>query len=103
VAKQALKWKAGLEAKVKYLQSQPSQLSREKRKSLRSSRSSSKQIYLNESEADESNSLGDSTDDVHTRRSRRHRRPNERSDNDFKVDIPEFEGQLDMDLFLDWL
>jgi len=40
---------------------------------------------------------------VYTRRSRRHHRFHERSYNDFKVDIPEFEGQLDPDLFLDWL
>jgi len=51
----------------------------------------------------ESNSLGDSNDDVYTKRSSRHRRPQERSYNDFKVDIPEFEGQLDQNTVLDWL
>ena len=57
----------------------------------------------NASDDEESNFLGDSDEDVYTRRSRRHHRPHNRSYNDFKVDIPEFEGQLDPDVFLDWL
>ena len=102
VAEQALREKAELEAQVKYLRTQLGQLMQEKQSNLRSSRSTSKQL---ESEAsdDESNSLGDSEGDVYARRSRRHPRPQDRSYNDFKVDIPEFEGQLDPDLFLDWL
>jgi len=47
--------------------------------------------------------VDDSSDDVYARRTRRHRRPQERSYNDFKVHIPEFEAQLDPNLFLDWL
>jgi len=70
---------------------------------MRSSRSASKQADSDDSEEEESNSLGDSDDDVYARRSRRHHRPHDRSYNDFKVDIPEFEGQLDPDLFWDWL
>jgi len=58
---------------------------------------------LDESAKEDSNSLRDSSDDVYTRRSRRHHRPHERSYINFKVDILEFEDQLDPDLFLDWL
>ena len=51
---------------------------------------------------DESNSLGDSKEDAYARRSRRHHRPQDQSYNDFKVDILEFKGELDPDIFLDW-
>ena len=101
VAEQALREKAELEAQVKYLRTQLGQLMQEKRGNLRSSRSASKQVDSDASE-DESNSLCDSEEDEYVRR-RRHPRPQDRSFNDFKVDIPEFEGQLDPDLFLDWL
>ena len=74
----------------------------EKKKNLQSSRSASKQDS-DDSEEEESNSLGDFDEDVCARRSRRHNRPHHRSYNDFKVDITVFEGQLDPDLFLDWL
>jgi len=47
--------------------------------------------------------MEDSSYDLYARKPRRHGRPQERSYNDFKVDNPEFEGQLDLDLFLDWL
>jgi len=75
----------------------------QKRRDLRSFRSASKQANSNDSEEEESNSLGDSREDVYARRSRRHHRPHDWSYNDFKVDILKFEGQLDPDLFLDWL
>ena len=52
---------------------------------------------------EESNSLGDFDENVYAKRSRMQHRPHGRSYNDFKVDIPEFEGQLDPDVFLDWL
>jgi len=71
----------------------------EKPGTLRSSRSTSKQVDSD----DKSNSVGDFKEDVYTRRSRRHHRPQDRSYNDFRVDIPEFEGQLDPDILLDWL
>ena len=73
----------------------------EKPRSFRSSRSSSKQEDSHHS--GRSNPIEDSSDDVYERRSRRYCRPHERSYIDFKVDIPEFEGQLDLDLFLGWL
>ena len=66
---------------------------------MRSSRSASKQANSDNSEEEERNSLGDSDDDVHARRLRRHRWSQERSYNDFRVDILEFEGQLDPGLF----
>ena len=70
---------------------------------MRSSRSASKQADSDDSEEEESNSLSDCGEDVYARRSRMHHRPHNQSCNDFKVDIPEFEGQLDPDLFFDWL
>jgi len=103
VAKQALIEKAKLEAQVKYLRSSLGQMMQEKRRSLRSSRSTSNQVDSDASDDEESNSLGDSDQDVYARRSRRQHRPHDQSYNDFKVDIPEFKGQLDPDVFLDWL
>jgi len=103
VVEQALREKAELEAQVEYLQSQLGEMLQEKGRNLRSSRSASKQADSNDSEEEESNSRGDSGEDVYATRSRRHHRPHDRSCSDFKVDIPEFEGQLDSDLFLDWL
>jgi len=100
VAKQALREKAELEAEVKYLRTQLGQLIQERRGNLKSSRSTSKQMESDASN-DESNSIGDFEEDVYARRSRRHPRPQDRSHSDFKVDIPEFEGQLDPDMFLD--
>jgi len=67
---------------------------------LRSSRSSTKQEDSDEFEGEESNPVGESSEDEYVRRQRR---PEERSYHDFKVDIPEFEGQLDPGLSLDWL
>jgi len=86
VVEQALREKVELEARVKYLQSQVGQLLQEKRRNLIGSRSASNQDS-DDPEEEESNALGDSDEDVHTRRSRRHHRPHHRSYNDFKVDI----------------
>jgi len=102
VAEQALREKAELEAQMKYLRSQLGQMMQERRGTLRSPRSTSKQVDSDASD-DESNSLGDSEEDAYTKRSRGHHRPQDRCYNDFKVDIPEFKGQLDPDIFLDWL
>ena len=57
---------------------------------------------MDDSKEEESNSFGDSSEDVYARRSRSHHRPHDRSYNNFKVDIPEFEASLDPDLLLDW-
>ena len=102
VAEQALREKVELEAQVKYLRSQLGQMMQEGRGTLRSSTSTSKQVDSDASN-DESNSLGDSEEDAYVMRSRRHHRPQDRTYNDFKVDIPDFQGQLDLNLFLDWL
>jgi len=95
VAEQALKEKAELEAKVKYLRTQLGQLLHEKRRNLRISRSSRK--------SKRRNLVGDSNDAEYERCSRKHHRPRERRYNNFKIDILEFDGQLDLDLFLYWL
>ena len=102
VAEQALRDNAELEAQVKYLRTQLGQLMRERQGNLRSSRSTSKPT---ESEAsdDEDNRFGDDEENVYARRPRRPPPLQDRSHHDFKVDIPEFEGQLDPDIFLDWL
>ena len=73
----------------------------EKKRGLWSSKSSSKHRGSDDSEG--SNPMSDSSEDEFEQRSRRHQRPRERGYGDFKVDIPEFEGQLDPDIFLDWL
>ena len=70
---------------------------------MRGSRRAGKQDSNDTEEEEEGNSLGDFGEDVYARRSRRHHRPYDRHYNNFKVDIPEFKGQLDLDLFLDWL
>jgi len=96
VAEQALREKAKLEA-----QSRLGQMLHEKRRNLRSCRTISKQVDSDNSVWEESNSLDDSSEDVCARRLRRHCRPHHWTYNDFKVDIPEFEGQLDSNL--DWI
>ena len=74
----------------------------ERQENLRSSRSTSKPL---ESEAsdDDGNPFGEYEEDVYARRPRKHPRPQDRSHHDFRLDIPDFEGQLDPDIFLDWL
>jgi len=54
------------------------------------------------SEEEASNALSFSEDDVPFERTRRRPRPTFNS-NDFKVEIPEFEGKLDPDEILEWL
>ena len=103
VSEQVLRENAELQAQVKYLQSQLGKMMQEKRKNLQSPRSSSKHNLGDSEEEEESNSLEDSEEDAYVRRPKRHQRPQDRSYNDFKVDIPNFEGQLDPDVFLDWL
>jgi len=98
VANQALKEKVEPEAQVKYLQSQLGQLLREKQRNLRNSRSSSKHEDSDDSKG--SNPMGDSSEEDTIRRPQGKRKSNF---GDFKVNIPESEGQLDSDHFLDWL
>jgi len=63
VVELALKEKAELEIRVKCVQSQLGQLIQERRRNLRSSRSSSKQEDSDEFEGEESNLVGDSGGD----------------------------------------
>jgi len=72
----------------------------EKRRGLRSSRSSTEQEARFRPEGEESHPNGSSTEGEEEGRSFR---PREGNNLDFKVDIPEFEGHLDPDLFLDYL
>jgi len=73
----------------------------EKRINLWSSRSSSKPHDSDDSEG--SNAVSNSSEEEYERRPRRHQRPKDRSYGDFKVVVPEFEGQLNPNVFLDWL
>jgi len=100
VAKNALREKAELEAQVKYLQTQLGQLLEEERRSLRSSRSLTEQDAWSAPEGDESHPNGYSSDEDTGRRPFRRKGG---SNLDFKDNIPKFEGQLDSNLFLDWL
>ena len=101
VAKQALREKAEVDAQLKYVQRQLGQLMEEKKRGLWSSNSSSKHRHTDDSEG--SNPISDSSEEEFEQRSWRHQRPRERRYGDLKVDIPEIEGQLDPDIFLDWL
>jgi len=87
-----------LEAQIKYLQTQIGQLRQEKGMGLRNSRSPMEQGPWFELEREESNPNASSSEEGEARRPFR---PRERSHLDFKVNIPEFEGQLDPDHFLD--
>ena len=72
----------------------------QKRRSLRSSRNPTEQDTQFMPEGGESHPNGSSSEEDEGRRPFRPRRENNL---DYKVDIPQFEGQLDPDLFLDWL
>ena len=100
VAENAPREKDELEAQVKYLQTRLGQLLEEKRRSLRSSRSPTEQDARFAPEGEESHLNGSSSDEDEGRRPFR---PRGGSNLDLKVDIPKFKGQLDPNLFLDWL
>jgi len=100
VAETVLKEKAELEAKVKYLQTQLGQLLEEKRRNLRNSRSPTEQGPRIDLEEEESYPHESSSEEGEGGRPFR---SSGGGNLDFKVDIPEFEGHLDPDPFLDWL
>jgi len=103
MAEQALREKSELEARVKYLQPQLSQLMREKRRNLRESpplSDPSDPSDPNESQSKD-HLFGPSSGS--SRSSWKQMRWPREVHNDFKVDIPEFEGKLNLDEFLDWL
>ena len=91
------------EAQNNYLRRQLDAFMKEKRRNLRSS-SSSRQIGSARArrEEDEPPSDGSSNGDDSPRFPRRESRQ-AINFNEFKVDIPEFEGKLDPDDFLEWI
>jgi len=97
VAENALRERAEMEAQIKYLEAQ---VMEEMRRGLRSSRSPTEQGAWFTLEGEESHPNGSSSEAEEEGRPFRPRGGNHL---DFKVDIPEFEGHLDSDLFLDWL
>jgi len=100
VAEQAIRERAELEAQVKYLQTQLGQLLKERRRWIRGSNSPQNQDEPLENREEKMQQGSSSSDDGISMRSTRPRRE---AHLDFRVDIPEFEGQLDPDHFLDWL
>ena len=87
-----------LEAQVKFLQTQIAQLIEEKKRWTRSPSHSRTNVYLDESEREEMSYIVNSSDEDTPRRRRQGN-----GHGDFRVDIPEFEGQIDPNHFLDWL
>jgi len=100
VAENALREKAELEAQNKYLQKQLGKLMEEQRNGLRNSTSPPELDARSRLEEEESHPRGSSSEGEEEGRPFRPRGGNNL---DFKVDLPEFEGQLDPNLFLDWL
>ena len=91
------------EAQNEYLLKQLDIFMKEKRRNMRSS-SSSRGIGSSQAKKGGKEALSDesSNEDESPRFPRREsRQPN--NFNDFKVDIPEFEGRLDPDDFLEWI
>jgi len=92
--------RAELEAQVKYLQTQLGQLMKERRRWIRGFNSPGEReepLEAREEDMRQVSSSSEEGDEVGSPRPRRE------SHLDFRVDISEFEGQLDPDLFLDWL
>jgi len=100
VAENALRERAEIEAEIKNLQSQLGKLMEEKRRRLRNSRSPMEQGARFTSEGEESHPNESKSEGEEERGPFRPRGGNNL---DFKVDIPEFEGQIDPKIFLDWL
>ena len=99
-AEQDAREKAELEAQVKYLQTQLGQLMKERNRWLHGQNSPRVREDPLEAREEERRQLSSSSEDGEGLGSPRPRRE---SHLDFRVDIPEFEGQLDPDHFLDWL
>ena len=100
VAEEALRERAEMDSQVKYLQTQLGQLLEEKRRWNRSSNSPHNCVVSDESEREKNSIQGSSSEEGIIRRPQGRREGNF---GDFNVDVPEFEGQLDLDHFLDWL
>ena len=74
---------------------------RERQRNLRDSPPSSESSETKEASQPEDNPFGSPSDS--SRGPRRTMRRFREAHHDFKVDIPEFEGKLDLNEFLDWL
>jgi len=91
------------EAQNQYLRKQLESSLKERRKAMRSSSSSRRSGSVRRGkEKEDEPYLGSSTEDESPRFPRRESRP-PNNFNDFKVAIPEFEGRLDPDDFLEWI
>ena len=90
------------EAQNNYLRRQLDVFMKEKRRNLKSSSSSRRPGSARAREEDEPPSDGSSNRDDSPRFPRREVRQ-VTNFNEFKVDIPEFEGKLDPDDFLEWI
>ena len=92
------------EAQNLYLRKQLESSLKERRKAMRSSSSSRRSGSVRGGkEKEEETYLGSSSGEDSPRILRREPRPQNTHFNDFKIDIPEFEGKLDPDDFLEWL
>jgi len=96
---QLLKANAEKDAQLEYLRRQLDQAMRINRKEIQSSHSTS---GTGSAEEDTNNNPLASSDEDEERRPRRTRR-DKQPYMDFKVEIPEFEGRLDPDEFLEWI
>ena len=72
----------------------------ETKRNLRDSRRPIQQGHPNEFDGEERNPNDSSNEE---NKARRPHKPKEQSHLEFKMDIPEFKGQLDWDYFLYWL
>ena len=93
VAEIALRERTEMQAQIKYLRAQLGQLMDEKRRGLRNSGSPTEQGEASHPNGSSSEEEGEG----------RPFRTRGNKNLDFRVDILEFEGQLDPDSFLDWL
>ena len=86
-----------------YLRRQLGDSLRQKRRELRSSSSSRPRGSVRGEEANEGSLSGRSQSEEDSPRQPRRERRQAHPSNDFKVDLPEFEGKLDPDDFLEWM
>ena len=100
MAEQDARERTELEAQVKYLQTERGQLLKERTRWMRGSNNPGEREEPLEAREEGMRQASSSSEDVDEVGSPRPRRE---SHLDFRMDIPEFEGQLDPDLFLDWL
>ena len=98
VAEQALRDKADLEAQVKYLQTQLGQLLNERKRWMHGPPSPrTDEVPMGSRGSERTHDYASSDEEVAMRPSW----PRREAHLDFRVDIPEYEGQLDPDQFID--